>query len=460
MFELSEWASHSPFSIHYSLFTIYYSPFSFPYSYGDSTGLTPDFPFHPGNTGNQTVANVTCAQIQSGRVINRLCLSVQVARWTVPFVSSPAIIFLCSMYRERMLTILAHLAGWVLFFALMLGFLYNASPAMHFTGLLTNPWFVLFAVVFVSLYYINTLFLVPELYLKKHYFAYFTLIVLLLAGMYFFKPFDHVMGAFIETGNRPAPPDMGMPMPDAEMGPMPPPRNTGQQGFKVDIVSIILLVMVISLGFALRLIREWRYTEQRALRAENEKTYAELSFLKAQINPHFLFNTLNNIYSMVMVQHEHAADAVMKLSNIMRYITDEIRTDLVPLENEISCMQDYIDLQRLRLAAKTAVHVSISGDTGQQQIAPLLLMTFVENAFKYGVSNHEAAEIIIRLEAAGPMIRFSCVNKLFPAKTHTERSGIGIHNARKRLEYLYPGRFKLDINNTNGEYAVTLLLQS
>lgn len=218
--------------------------------------------------------------------------------------------------------------------------------------------------------------------------------------------------------------------------------------------------MMVSLGLALCMIREWRFTEQRALKAETEKAHAELSFLKAQINPHFLFNTLNNIYSMVVVKHERAADAVMKLSNIMRYITDEIRTDLVPLDSEISCMEDFVELQRMRLGGKTEVEVNVNGDTGGEQIAPLLLMTFVENAFKYGVSNHEPAPISIRLDVKDPVIRFYCRNKLFPLQSHTERAGIGISNARRRLEYLYSNRHKLEINSEEGYYTVQLILQS
>lgn len=358
-----------------------------------------------------------------------------------------------------MLTVLAHLAGWVLFFALLLGFLYNGpdQPGNGFFGLLTHPWFVLFAILYITVYYTNTGYLVPQLYLKKQYVVYWMIILAIMTGLFFLKPFDHVISVVHQFGDHGLPadmPDLGSDFPEMKM-PMKKPT-----GFRFDITSIILYFMVVSLGLALRLIRQWRETEQRALRAETEKAQAELSFLKAQINPHFLFNTLNNIYSMVMVQHENAADAVMKLSNIMRYITDEIRTDLVPLNSEISCIEDYIALQRMRLAENTSIKIEVSGETGQQQIAPLLLMTFVENAFKYGVSNHENTIISIRLEVNGPVIHFTCTNKLFPLKSYAERSGIGIDNARRRLAYLYPQRHKLEISQENELYTVKLLLQS
>jgi hypothetical protein len=364
------------------------------------------------------------------------------------------------MAKEKLWSVLAHILGWLLFFGLLMGFLQNAHPELGVMELITKPAFLFFAAVFFFSYYFNTLVLVPKLYLQKQYLFYFAVIALLFAAIFFIKPFDTLLAQFI--------PQPGMEFPQ---GPPPPGfDDTVNSGFrppremkgwlKTDIVSCILFVMVTSLGLALCLIRQWRFTEQRALKAETEKANAELSFLKAQINPHFLFNTLNNIYSMVVVKHEHAADAVMKLSNIMRYITDEIRTDLVPLESEISCINDYVDLQRLRLGGKTTVELEITGNTGSMQIAPLLLMTFVENAFKYGVSNHESSVIRIGLFAEEPLLRFTCRNKLFPVQSHAERSGIGIPNARKRLEHLYPGRHKLDIREDDGFYAVQLILQS
>ncbi len=360
---------------------------------------------------------------------------------------------------------MTHLIGWLLFYGLLAGFFYNAHPELDFFSFFFNPAFLYFIAVYLFVYYFNVHGLVPYLYLRKKYFVYALATALLLTGVYFIKPFDHLIG----TINRfPHPDNFPGPRPlDADfnpgqgpgLAPMRPPE-ANKSIFKTDIVSVVLFVMVTSLGLALCMIREWRMTEQRALQAETEKAHAELSFLKAQINPHFLFNTLNNIYSMVVVKHERAADAVMKLSNIMRYITEEIRTDLVPLESEIGCMEDYIELQRMRLGSKTEIQVSVTGDTGGEQIAPLLLMTFVENAFKYGVSNHEAALIHIRLDVQDPVIRFYCRNTLFPVSVHAERAGIGISNARRRLEHLYPDRHKLDISMEDGFYTIQLVLQS
>lgn len=354
---------------------------------------------------------------------------------------------------------MAHVIGWLLFFGLLAGFLYNAHPEQNFISYLFTPAFLFFALVYLFSYYFNTQVLIPYLYLREKYLFYASVVLVMLVLIIFVRPFDRLINDFNMTPgmippNGPPPPGLeDMPGP----GPGPGPNNSI---FKTDIVSIVLYVMVISLGLALCMIREWRVTEQRALKAETEKAHAELSFLKAQINPHFLFNTLNNIYSMVVVKHEHAAEAVMKLSNIMRYITDEIRTDLVPLESEISCMENYVELQRMRLGSKTEVQVQVNGDTDSGQIAPLLLMTFVENAFKYGVSNHEPAPIRIQLDIRESGIRFYCRNKSFPVQAHAERAGIGIANARRRLDYLYPGNHQLDISTEDGCYTVQLFLQT
>jgi len=369
------------------------------------------------------------------------------------------------MSREKLLPVMVHVIGWLFIFGLLAGFLYNAHPEQHFIAFLFTPAFLFFASIFLFSYYFNTQVLVPFLYLRKKYLLYAVIVFLMLVAVFFIRPFDRLIGDFNMNPDMPMPQGPAPPGLDEIRGPGPGPagmRPPGQHNniFKTDIVSIVLYVMVISLGLALCMIREWRITEQRALKAETEKAHAELSFLKAQINPHFLFNTLNNIYSMVVVKHEHAAEAVMKLSNIMRYITDEIRTDLVPLQSEVSCMEDYVELQRMRLGGKTEVLVQVNGDTTCGQLAPLLLMTFVENAFKYGVSNHEPAPIHIQLDILESGIRFYCRNKSFPVQAHAERAGIGIANARRRLDYLYQGKHKLEINTDDGFYTVQLFLQT
>lgn len=218
--------------------------------------------------------------------------------------------------------------------------------------------------------------------------------------------------------------------------------------------------MIWSSSTAIEIIKQWRTTEQRAARAEADKANSELSFLKAQINPHFLFNTLNNIYTLAVTKNENAPVAIMKLSNIMRYITDEVTQDYVPLQLEIECAANYIDIQRMRLNNKADVDFSVTGNSEGKQIAPLILMSFIENVFKYGTSSHEPSTIIIRLIITEKTITFYSQNKLFSNLRKVERTGIGITNTKRRLEHLYPKKYLLNITTENDFYCVHLILQA
>jgi two-component system, LytTR family, sensor kinase len=281
---------------------------------------------------------------------------------------------------------------------------------------------------------------------------------MLFAAVVAIKPFDGLMNQFNRPGNaqmRPSSDEFGQ-GPGADR---PPPDNGARPGH-TDIVSIILFVTVWSLSTAICIIRQWRNSEKRAIQAEADKANAELSFLKAQINPHFLFNTLNNIYSLAVTKNENTADSIMKLSNIMRYVTDDVREDFVSLDNEVECVRDYIDLQRLRLGKKMNIDFSVSGQTENKKIAPLILMTFIENVFKYGISSHEQSDIIIKIAAEHHNISFFCQNKLFDVKRNPERTGIGIANTRQRLQHLYPNKHFLDIKGRNDLYTVHLFLQA
>src|SRR5258706_1605201 len=353
------------------------------------------------------------------------------------------------MRQNKFTPIIAHAAGWIFFFSLVLGFLYNSTEIESpFTIVFSFAFFV-FGAAYLFLFYLNTYVLIPNLYLQKKFWLYGLVITILFLVFYYVKPFDGLMTQFVTRGGpkmRPPPEIEFRPAGpfNTDNGPAEPPKGGSGPGH-TDIVSIILFITGWSLSTALCIIRQWRVTEKRAIQAEADKANAELSFLKAQINPHFLFNTLNNIYSLAVSKNENTAESIMKLSNIMRYVTDDVRQDFVSLENEVACMKDYIDLQRMRLGKNMNVYFTVAGTTGNKKIAPLILMTFIENVFKYGVSSHEPCDIIIKIAADDHNIHFFCQNKLLDVKLNTERTGIGIANARQRLEYLYPGMYILDI---------------
>jgi hypothetical protein len=338
--------------------------------------------------------------------------------------------------------VLLHVVGWLLFFSLVIAFTHNSEREEHLLQQIFSPWWLVFYFTYIFIFYLNTNLLMPEFYLQKKQAAYYSILVLILVGVFFLQPFDHLVHE-----SRP-------PMPMGNPGP--PPMNGGP---RFDIVSIILFVMIWSMSSGLSVLKEWRMTLKKVSLAQADKAKAELAFLKAQINPHFLFNTLNNIYSLAVTKDDNTSFAVMKLSNIMRYLTDDATHDFVPLQHEIDCINDYIELQRLRLNKKSVVNFSVTGNINNKKIAPLILMTFVENVFKYGISNHELSPVSISVSADEKTINFFAENKIFPHQSRVDRTGIGINNTRRRLEHLYPNHHLLNIANENGIYSVILTLQ-
>jgi len=256
--------------------------------------------------------------------------------------------------------------------------------------------YLFFCMIFIAIYFIHALYLFPKLYGKSRYFSYVFGLVIILAGILELRPFDKFIFQnknFAEQSARFAPPPMP---PDHK--PMPPfngkpfrggPERGSHAGPRIDVASVFLFFLTIIISFTKETNKQLSLTTQRALIAETEKAQAELSFLKAQVNPHFLFNTLNNIYTLAIIKDANTAPSIMKLSNIMRYITDETRHDFVNLQQELNCITDFIDLQKLRLTQKTTLLFELDGDFENKKIAPLILMAFIENAFKYGVSNHK-----------------------------------------------------------------------
>ncbi|WCT14795.1 sensor histidine kinase [Mucilaginibacter jinjuensis] len=207
----------------------------------------------------------------------------------------------------------------------------------------------------------------------------------------------------------------------------------------------------------------WAFLETFNRERENEqlrqeKTQAELAFLKSQINPHFLYNTLNYMYSMAYPVSDRLADTIIKLSNLMRYMLADNANNQVDLEKEVDYLSNYIDIYRMRFEDHFFVDFKVSGNTGGVQIASLMLIPFVENAFKHGVMDDEQRPVRIKLQASQHMITFSVSNKINRnQKDHS--SGIGMANIRRRLDLIYPGRYDLLIANNGDTYKSTLSIK-
>ncbi len=367
------------------------------------------------------------------------------------------------MKRLTFPVIATHITGWLFFQSLPMIFLMSFSGNTDLLSIISTWQYWMFSMYYVAVFYLHSYLLWPLNFLKNKRWLYFLLLILLVVTVFTIQPFEKFMMHNGRGGPRNEKMDKRQPPPDGQHM-QPPPmdklHDRGRRGPAIDIISIILFVMTIALSIATDITRRWQRTEERAIRAEADKANAELSFLKAQVNPHFLFNTLNNIYSMAVTKNEHTAETVMKLSNIMRYVTDDVNEDFVSLQNEVDCITDYIDLQKLRLGKKVTLEFEVTGDLENKKIAPLLLMTFIENVFKYGISNHEQSKLVIRLTAGEKLIDFFTQNQLFAVARKPDRTGIGIGNTKKRLAHLYPGKHELQILKENGLFTVHLSIPS
>ncbi|WP_176885092.1 sensor histidine kinase [Dyadobacter soli] len=195
----------------------------------------------------------------------------------------------------------------------------------------------------------------------------------------------------------------------------------------------------------------------RLRQTESEKLSAQIASLKSQINPHFLFNTLNNIYAIAIDTSPKAADMVDKLSEMMRYTMKETQQDFVALEDEINYISNYIELQKLRLDRSVRLDYDYPGYIPSLRIAPMLLIPFVENAFKHGVNSEQKSRIRIEMQINNTEFQLSVVNnKVNVQRDISERSGLGIENTRHRLNLIYPSRHLLTIHDNEKEFIVSL----
>ncbi|WP_460576896.1 sensor histidine kinase [Hymenobacter coalescens] len=233
-----------------------------------------------------------------------------------------------------------------------------------------------------------------------------------------------------------------------------------RQQFEAVIVLITVMVWMVSSG--LRITSEWFDNERARRQMHSDKLTAELASLKSQVNPHFLFNTLNHIYSLARLRSDDTPEAILKLSQLMRYMLYEANDPRVALEQEGEYLHNYVGLQRLRLADDVQIEFVQTGRLAGKLIGPVLLIPFVENAFKHGVSYQHPSCIHLELRVDGPALLFRVCNRRFPQVAAAEGprdSGIGIQNVTQRLLLLYPGRHRLDIRPTDDEFLVTLTLE-
>ncbi len=217
--------------------------------------------------------------------------------------------------------------------------------------------------------------------------------------------------------------------------------------------NLLLFVLIILLSLLIKMKNRWQIAEQ-------EKVNSELSYLKAQINPHFLFNTLNSIYSLALEKSDYTPTAVVKLSGMMRYVISDASSDFVGLDKEINYIRDYVDLQKIRLGDTANVNFQVIGEKIGKRISPLLFISFIENAFKYGVNPDEQSEINIKFQVEENSIVMDVSNKKVDLHNQSEESSkVGVENTINRLNLIYPNKYKLKIEDREKEYYVQLRIE-
>ncbi|MES2417914.1 MAG: sensor histidine kinase [Bacteroidota bacterium] len=296
-----------------------------------------------------------------------------------------------------------------------------------------------YGIINVSLFYINSLILIPDI-IKRRQKSW--LYVFLLLGLI-------AVAVIIKLGIAVIYPEIIL--------------EHGQSKRKVVAYNEYIARALFVSGFfvvissLLKFATDWFSNERIQRSLESEKKDMELQFLKSQLNPHFLFNSLNNIYSLAYQKSDKTADAILKLSEIMRYMIYESNDSWVALSKEVAYVQSYIELQKLRFKDGAAVELTLNGEIDEQHIVPLILISFVENAFKHGVANDPSDPIRINIIANKKILHFSISNK--KNKTNKDAmGGVGLNNVERRLQLLYPNRYKLNIVNSATHYTSELML--
>jgi len=339
--------------------------------------------------------------------------------------------------------VIIHITGCIAFLSLPV--LLSPDVSWDFRFIKLPPFqedFVSYSLLLLF-FYLNYFYLIPNLYFKEKYLYYFICIIACYAIISWLPdllvPGNH-------SGYTAPPPSR--PFDDRPL--MAPPPH-GPLSPVPHFEHLFQFFMVLILSAMIRI-------NNRLRQSEKEKVNAELSYLKAQINPHFLFNTLNSIYSSAIEENaDNTATAVVKLSGMMRYVISETHHNFVSLEKEINYITDYIELQKIRLGNTANLQYKVTGSTAGKKIAPLILISFIENAFKHGVNPEEKSGITIDIEIKDGYLQMMVSNaKVKTVNGNSFKSNIGLENTRGRLQLLYPSKHDLEIKEDEKEFIVLL----
>jgi hypothetical protein len=384
---------------------------------------------------------------------------------------------------------LIYLAVWGLLFAAPLLSFYVRT--MSDTNLVFD-WAEVFVVwrkfaVYLLLFLVHNFFLAPLLVHQRKRMVYFAMVGALLVAFTAYQCSHRPDGNRFHQGppphqmERPEAPDHRMERPDAPEpwdrmdAPQPPQAHDGpmrQHEFRHDgpppivgerdIMAVLVLILMLGANLGIKSYFRSRDDRKRLAELERQNLEQQLEYLRYQISPHFFMNTLNNIHALVDIDPEKAKDTILELSKMMRFVLYEGNKQGVPLSRELEFIRHYIALMQLRYTDKVRIDVSLPVDVPDRQIPPLMLITFIENAFKHGVSYQHESFIDIKVELIEPLpqvthLHFTCKNSK-AERPNEEKGGVGLVNVKKRLDLLYDKNYTLSIKDDTDTYFVELIL--
>lgn len=342
--------------------------------------------------------------------------------------------FIDRLYNLLTLRPVYHALFWLTLFGLMVWLGYRQSRDLWFV--LGNELISLF--FFAVLVYFNLFYLIPN-YLARNVALYLGLVI---AASVVVTPIK-VLVLYLKFSGTPQ-----------------------MQNNLVEVQESLYLgsLLVVLLSTVLRVLTDWWRYQREKQTLQTQTIQSELRFLKSQINPHFLFNTLNNLYALTLKKSDKAPEIVLKLSEIMRYMLYECNEKQVLLSKEIQYIHNYLDLERLRQPKGADIQFTTEGFISDQMIAPLLFVPFLENSFKHGLNHHVqgGGYVHLHLRVHGDDLEFVAENskaEKLPRQEHPRSGGIGLVNVRQRLHILYPEKHTLTVEDEPHRYKATLLLQ-
>ena len=292
--------------------------------------------------------------------------------------------------------------------------------------------------LYIAVVYFNLNYLIPRYLTQKTFATYCILLIFVCLAL---TPIKTLIFYFLYTDN---------------------PRS---QEYLIFNMGYIFLFIFMIAGFStiIQVMTDWLRHRQERKELETQTMQSELNFLKSQINPHFLFNTLNSLYALTLKKSEKAPEIVIQLSEIMRYMLYECNERQVPLRKEVNYMKNYIELEKLRQGNDVDLKFELSGKVGDQMIAPLMFIPFIENSFKHGLSNQiNHGYVHINLDVDVSEIKLEIKNSkapTHPVQEHKRSGGIGLVNVKRRLDLIYPGKYDLEIKDEPNQYIVELSIE-